>query len=58
MPVDLVVKQKSRSYLNLVWRCSFSRSVLSPGVQEISTGALDVDQGETYRLGGSFELAP
>lgn len=38
------------------WACSFSRNVLSPGVQEISAWAFDANRGRTYRLPGSFRL--
>lgn len=46
----------STADLDQGWRCHFARSALPPGAREISAWAFDVDEGETYRLPGSFRL--
>jgi hypothetical protein len=46
----------SNTDLDQGWRCHFARNALPPGAQEISAWALDVEEGETYRLPGSFKL--
>jgi hypothetical protein len=53
---DLTIKYKSNSYLETGWKLTFPRSLLPPGAQQISAWALDADQGQTYRLPGSFTL--
>jgi hypothetical protein len=53
---DLVIKHKSRGFLDRGWQCNFSRSALPPGAEEISVWAFDVNRGLTYRLPGSFRL--
>lgn len=53
---DLVMKYKSRSYLERGWKQKIPRSILPTGAQEISAWALDASRGETYRLPGSFEI--
>jgi hypothetical protein len=53
---DLVIRHKSRGFLDRGWRCNFSRSALPPGVENISAWALDANRGLTYRIPGSFRL--
>jgi hypothetical protein len=53
---DLVARYKKQSYVNRGWQSTFPRSLLPPGLQEVSAWALDVNRGDTYRLPGSFVL--
>ncbi len=53
---DLVIKHKSRSYLERGWRQSFAWAILPDGGQEISAWALEAKRGATYRLPGAFQL--
>jgi hypothetical protein len=53
---ELTAKYKNSSYLETGWKFTFPRSLLPSGAQEISAWALDAEQGQTYRLPGSFTL--
>jgi hypothetical protein len=45
----------TKAYLEGGWRCHFLKSALPPGA-EISAWALDIEEGQTYRMAGSFKL--